>query len=415
MNPFQQENSSIVTNAIRYARSNLDNPDISVETVADKAGFSTNYFNQVFAAHTGFSIMEYIRFERLRKAAQLLKTTGNDVLQIALEVGYESHEGFDRAFKRQYGISPVEYRKRERGKALIWGELSDCTLARRFLHDYPQFRLLDEEELIDSLMETDAKRFFYLCTAIQGMQLRAVTCFDLPQKGFLLIGDGSGLKGGYYLLLVSDQIEVVTDWLGHFGTYVQEVHTTLDLQEFLHDEKELQEKCHNVSHADIRKLLAGFRIKEEFMYFGEKLAVSLPQDIAIWQLSSKDSGQICKWAKDRTDGYAKHLMHLSQCEGDPLVLEYGVFHGDEMIAAVGCGIEEVRGLRLNNCINIMFANGKEQQELYKEIFSYVTNDILDRGVIPFDDIQMGGYAESHGGFQSSEMGYALVNRVWVNY
>ena len=66
---LRSENSVLIDCALEYARKNLKNPKISVEDVALHAGFTTNYFNQVFAAHTGFSVMEYIRFERLRVVA----------------------------------------------------------------------------------------------------------------------------------------------------------------------------------------------------------------------------------------------------------------------------------------------------------------------------------------------------------
>ena len=50
-------------------------------------------------------------FQRLRKAAQLLETTGLPVLQVAADVGYGSVSQFGQAFRRQYGVSPAQYRR----------------------------------------------------------------------------------------------------------------------------------------------------------------------------------------------------------------------------------------------------------------------------------------------------------------
>ncbi len=97
---LRSEISVLIYHALEYVRTNLKNPKISVEDVAFHAGFTTNYFNQVFAAHTGFSVMEYIRFERLRKAAGQVQATDKDILDIALDNGYETHEGFTRSFKQ---------------------------------------------------------------------------------------------------------------------------------------------------------------------------------------------------------------------------------------------------------------------------------------------------------------------------
>ena len=106
------ENSELITKALNYIKSENKKSDITIDDVATHAGFSTDYFNRIFFAHTGFNIMEYVRFSRLKKAAHLLRGTNNDILDIALDCGYEAHESFSRAFKNQYGISPSEYRKK---------------------------------------------------------------------------------------------------------------------------------------------------------------------------------------------------------------------------------------------------------------------------------------------------------------
>ena len=77
------ENSELITKALNYIKSQNKKSDITIEDVANHAGFSTDYFNRVFFAHTGFNIMEYVRFSRLKKAAHLLRGTNNDILDIA--------------------------------------------------------------------------------------------------------------------------------------------------------------------------------------------------------------------------------------------------------------------------------------------------------------------------------------------
>lgn len=43
-------------------------------------------------------------------------------------------------------------------------------------------------------------------------------------------------------------------------------------------------------------------------------------------------------------------------------------------------------------------------------YEYVTNDIVNKGILPFDDLQHGDYASSHGGFTSQDVGFTVVNR-----
>lgn len=105
------ENRDLIFNAICYAKKNFSDANMSVENVAEHAGFSIDYFNRVFLAHTGFTVMSYVNYMRIKKAVELLRNTEKTVLDIALEVGYDSHEGFIKAFKRIYGVAPSEYRK----------------------------------------------------------------------------------------------------------------------------------------------------------------------------------------------------------------------------------------------------------------------------------------------------------------
>ncbi len=107
------ENRELIERAIHYIQTAASDTALFIDTVAEHAGFSTDYFNRIFAAHTGFTVMEYVRFLRLRKASLLLRSGERDILDIALEVGYESHESFTRAFKKQYGRTPSEFRELE--------------------------------------------------------------------------------------------------------------------------------------------------------------------------------------------------------------------------------------------------------------------------------------------------------------
>ncbi len=134
----------------------------------------------------------------------------------------------------------------------------------------------------------------------------------------------------------------------------------------------------------------------------------MPEGVVIRKLCPTDKGFITKWANGKRDSYIEHLFN-EQHYLDENNLEYGVFEKDELIAVAGCGIDEVHGLRLNNCCSIRFAEEKENNKLYCSIFTWVTNDIIKNGAIPFDDLQHGDYAKSHGNFTSTDVGYQITN------
>ncbi len=394
----KNNNLKAIDKALQYCRRNLDNSEITVEQVADKMGFSTNHFNCLFKEHTGFSVMKYIRFERLRKAAILLRTTQKEILEIALECGYTTHESFCRAYKEQYECTPKEYRQKKRNQALNWADMTDVTHVQRFLKQYPEFKRLDEDKLIDALLSKDAKRFGYLCISIQEMGLKAVTNQESWEEGFVLIGDKRNPANEYYLVLVSDNYTIMRQWYSKLE-FVQELQTgNMDVV------RELQANNY-VAYTGVVEC-------RQYMYLGEPIEVTLPDEIEIHKLTSKDKEQIRLWAGNKKDGYTKHLLQLEKYEQDDKVLEFGLFEKGNMIAAIGCGISSVRGFIINDCIQIRFAKGKEGNELYRKAFLYVTNEIVKKGILPFDNIQYGEYAKKHGGFTSEAMGYQFVHASW---
>src|SRR5262245_16208225 len=84
--------------------------DLSLDRLARIAHFSPYHFHRIFRGVVGEGVHEYVRRLRLESAAMALKTTGRDVLQIALDAGYGTHEAFTRAFRQMFGVSPSQYR-----------------------------------------------------------------------------------------------------------------------------------------------------------------------------------------------------------------------------------------------------------------------------------------------------------------
>lgn len=95
---------------IEYIELNLDE-NISVESLADYMGYSFFHFIRVFQCIVGIPPMEYVRQRRLSRAAiQIAK--GNKILDTALEFGYDTPSGFSKAFRKEFGYSPRESKKR---------------------------------------------------------------------------------------------------------------------------------------------------------------------------------------------------------------------------------------------------------------------------------------------------------------
>jgi AraC-like DNA-binding protein len=83
----------------------------TVEQLAAETGVSRSVLAERFARFLGEPPLTYLARWRLQLAARMLQTTREAVIQVASEVGYDSEAAFNRAFKREFGIPPGQFRR----------------------------------------------------------------------------------------------------------------------------------------------------------------------------------------------------------------------------------------------------------------------------------------------------------------
>ncbi|MBQ7521819.1 MAG: effector binding domain-containing protein [Clostridia bacterium] len=110
-----------IQNAINYVESNITE-DIDFEDVSKQAYSSSFHFQRVFSILCGFSLGDYIRMRRLSLAGEELSKGNAKIVDIAMKYGYDTPEGFSRAFTRFHGIAPNE--AKHGGKVKIFTPLS---------------------------------------------------------------------------------------------------------------------------------------------------------------------------------------------------------------------------------------------------------------------------------------------------
>jgi AraC family transcriptional regulator len=101
MNPAQK--------ALWFIESHLAR-ELTLEEIAGVAGISRFHMVRAFAAATGSSVMRYVRARRLSEAARALASGAPDILTLALDADYGSHEAFTRAFRDHFGVTPEAVR-----------------------------------------------------------------------------------------------------------------------------------------------------------------------------------------------------------------------------------------------------------------------------------------------------------------
>jgi AraC family transcriptional regulator len=84
--------------------------DVTLAEISEIAGVSRFHMVRAFGVTTGHSVMRYVRGRRLTEAARALAKGAPDILMVALEAGYGSHEAFTRAFRDQFGLTPDRLR-----------------------------------------------------------------------------------------------------------------------------------------------------------------------------------------------------------------------------------------------------------------------------------------------------------------
>lgn len=136
--------------------------EVSILKLAEKYELSPWHFQRLFKGLVGDSLGSYMRGRRLSKAAILLKETDRSIIDIALEVGFQSHEAFSRSFKSFFDSTPKDVR--QRNIPLTIKEKPQLTeallhfLAHRLDHK-PQIFLQPYKRIIGVTLEIDSPFF----------------------------------------------------------------------------------------------------------------------------------------------------------------------------------------------------------------------------------------------------------------
>ena len=95
-----------------YIKNNLST-DLSNKTLSNVANVSEDYVGQYFKMLTGINPQDYVEYQRMERAVELLRTTKTSIRDISEEVGYKDTAYFCRRFKMMFGLSAGKMRKRE--------------------------------------------------------------------------------------------------------------------------------------------------------------------------------------------------------------------------------------------------------------------------------------------------------------
>ena len=107
---LEREVARALADTRRYMEEHLDEP-LTISTLSRRSCLSATTFKAGFRRLYGLPVHAWLRQRRMERAAELLRDSSLSVLGVAQSVGYGSASQFTAAFRRQYGVTPAQYRK----------------------------------------------------------------------------------------------------------------------------------------------------------------------------------------------------------------------------------------------------------------------------------------------------------------
>ena len=99
----------LIDHAVKYVEDNIARSDLSVEELSQELGMSRVHLYKKLVNITGKTPIEFIRVIRLKRAAQLLRQSQQNVSEIAYQVGFNNPKYFSKYFKEEFGVLPSNY------------------------------------------------------------------------------------------------------------------------------------------------------------------------------------------------------------------------------------------------------------------------------------------------------------------
>ena len=329
------ENKNLIDKAIGFIQKNPKD-NLSLQSIADNAGFSLTYFDAIFRQHTGYSPVEYSRIYKLTRSALELRRTPKTVLDIALDFGYASPESFTRAFKNFYSMTPSEYREKYSGEAVTWHDLSGKIAISHFRQSFPELNVSDIDLALDFCFTHNPLKY---AEDIVGM--------TVAESGILTLGNPESLEHFVYVsdynsvepavMLICETEADALPYLNLFGKLTNprfSVRRSVDTEWEFFDE-------------EVAKLGLTCRYGYDMIYPNDSISVPKYDGLSIRLLAAEDMPQVK--AFKQSGGCAECHVRAIQIhfdgKGNVGMTPMGIFENEELICLAMPDLDQIRELK----------------------------------------------------------------------
>ncbi|NIK78592.1 YesN/AraC family two-component response regulator [Paenibacillus castaneae] len=102
----------LVEQALQYLKEHYARRELALSDVSGSVGLSDKYLNVIFKEVTGMTMNHWIIRLRMEEASRLLENPGIKIYEVCDRIGYTDQDHFRESFKKQYGLTPTEFRNR---------------------------------------------------------------------------------------------------------------------------------------------------------------------------------------------------------------------------------------------------------------------------------------------------------------
>ena len=329
------ENKNLIDKAIEFIQKNSKD-NLSLQSIADNAGFSLTYFDAIFRQHTGYSPVEYSRIYKLTRSALELRRTQKTVLDIALDFGYASPESFTRAFKNFYSMTPSEYREKYSGEAVTWHDLSGKIAISHFRRSFPELNVSDIDLALDFCFTHNPLKY---AEDIVGMTVAESEILTLgnPEslEHFVYVSDYNSVEPAVMLICETEADALL--YLNLFGKLTNPrfaVRRSVDTEWEIFDE-------------EVAKLGLTCRYGYDMIYPNDSISVPKYDGLSIRLLAAEDMQQVK--AFKQSGGCAECHVRAIQIhfdgKGNVGMTPMGIFENEELICLAMPDLDQIRELK----------------------------------------------------------------------
>jgi two-component system response regulator YesN len=108
---YQKQQHKYLIRAKHYIEENYNNPDLSLNLLAEQCKTTTSYLSRLFKDSFGINFVDYLNQYRIHEAKELLLQGTRPVKEIASVTGFNSQQNFIRVFKKHTGVTPGQFKK----------------------------------------------------------------------------------------------------------------------------------------------------------------------------------------------------------------------------------------------------------------------------------------------------------------